>query len=277
MKKIGSSETIRKTTLDFNLYNNNCVQHKRKTSTAFLEWFVGFAEGDCSFIISNGRLFFIINQKEERVLHYIRTNLGFGKVSTYKHYSRYIVASKENTDRLILLFNGNLVLGKTNNRFLLWLKGRNLYSREEINPLPPAEEGGLPPGGWLSGFIDAEGCFNVNLQKSTKYALGFRVRLRFLLGQKGERGVLLHVQRALGGGYVSSGGEEMWRYTLDSNSGFPPLLLYLERHPLRTLKRVAFLRWLALYRYIIKRTVLPWRGKVLHRVLRLVKNINKKS
>src|SRR5579875_3292703 len=126
----GSSETIRKTAFNFSSYRERLVSHKSKgkIDPPFLEWFVGFSEGDGSFVVSKGRLFFIINQKEEKVLHRIRTELGFGKVSTYKTYSRFIVADRDNIERLIHLFNGNLVLHKTNHRFELWLQDWNLSS-----------------------------------------------------------------------------------------------------------------------------------------------------
>ena len=132
MNKIGSSETIRKTTFNFFNYTQNIVSHHIKINKDFLEWFIGFAEGDGSFIVSNNRLFFIINQKQQKILYIIKKNLGFGKVSTYKTYSRYIVADKENIDKLIFIFNGNLVLNKTNTRFLSWLHVRNIYSKDKI-------------------------------------------------------------------------------------------------------------------------------------------------
>ena len=117
MNKIGSSETLRKTTFNFYNFTQNLVSHKKKIDKSFLEWFVGFSEGNGSFIVSKEGLLFIINQKEEKILYYIRTNLGFGKVSLYKTYSRFVVANKKNIDRLISIFNGNLVLDKTHSRF----------------------------------------------------------------------------------------------------------------------------------------------------------------
>lgn len=51
--------------------------------------------------VSIPRLFFIINQKEEKILYNTRSCLGFGKVSKYGEYSRFIVADKSNIDRLI--------------------------------------------------------------------------------------------------------------------------------------------------------------------------------
>ena len=186
MNKIGSSETIRETTFNFIDLQQKIVSHKTFIKTSFLEWFVGFSEGNGTFIVSNKRLFFIINQKEEKVLYYIRANLGFGKVSKYCSYSRYIVADTSSVDRLISIFNGNLVLNKTNARFVLWLQARNLYSTEEICYRGINKLVTFHKNGWLSGFIDAEGCFNAQKLKDTRYTLGFRIRLRFILDQKDE-------------------------------------------------------------------------------------------
>lgn len=186
MNKIGSSETIRETTFNFINLQQKIVSHKTFIKTSFLEWFVGFSEGDGTFIVSNKRLFFIINQKEEKVLHYIRANLGFGKVSKYSSYSRYIVADIHSVDRLISIFNGNLVLNKTNARFVLWLQARNQYSTEYICYTGVNKLVTFHKNGWLSGFIDAEGCFNAQKLQDTRYTLGFRIRCRFILDQKGE-------------------------------------------------------------------------------------------
>ena len=37
---------------------------------------------------------------------------------------------------------------------------------------------------WLSGFTDAEGCFNVTLFKRKTMTLGYQVKLRFMIDQK---------------------------------------------------------------------------------------------
>jgi len=100
----------------------------------FIEWFIGFSEGDGSSILSsyknrdgtlalNSRHFFVISQKEPQVLYRIRTTLGFGSVREAEdkaqgttHY-RYVVSDLENVERSIYIFNGNFVLKKTQERF----------------------------------------------------------------------------------------------------------------------------------------------------------------
>jgi hypothetical protein len=49
---------------------------------------------------------------------------------------------------------------------------------------------------------------------------------------------------------------------------------YLRRNPLRTTKkRVSFVRFMKMVRYRITRADVPWEGKVLSRIERLIKNI----
>lgn len=284
MNKIGSPETKRKTTFHFNQYAKNTVSHKKIINQNFLEWFIGFSEGDGSFIVSNNRLFFIINQKEKKILHYIRTNLGFGKVSKYNSYSRYIVADKTHVDKLIFIFNGNLVLSKTNLSFIDWLSARNFYSTEKIEYLKQKTFINFKDNAWLSGFIDAEGCFNANKIKDKAYSLGYRVRLRFILDQKAERFILVKLKDFLESGVISDREndkndnktpklENLFRFTTTSIYSHEKLLDYLNKFPLRTLKKVSFVRFCSILRYLKNRKTLPWQGKVLKRVEKLLTNI----
>lgn len=305
MNKIGSSETIRKTTFNFYNYKQNTVSHKKHIDTSFLEWFVGFTEANQSFIVSNQRLFFIINQKDSKILYYIRTNLGFGKVSIYHTYSRYIVADRTNVDRLISIFNGNLFFDKTNAFFKLWLDARNSFKEKKEKdfcvPLPLLPllaqnkknkenkdfcDFCFDGNAWLSGFIDAEGWFNAQKIIDNRYTLGFRVSFIFILDQKNlynECRVLEKVQLFLQSGRIGVRKQviqkpiqkhKMYRFTCTDIKGIDKVSEYLKRYPLRTYKKVCFLRWQKVINYIKNRKNLPWQGKVLDRVENLIKNIN---
>ena len=277
MNKIGSSETIRKTTFNFDDYKKNMVSHKKTINKHFLEWFVGFSEGDGSFIVSNNRLFFIINQKEEKILHIIRSYLGFGKVSTYYTYSRFIVADITSIDRLICIFNGNLLLNKTSNRFKLWLNARNGYSASCIqylgkNSMQILGKCNLHDNSWLTGFIDAEGCFNSfkNPQRSTvagcfaqpeqlpatqtqngKCKIPFTVNLRFIIDQN-EKFILEKIKCFLKSGCIQKtlAYEHMYKLAVSHRKSHEILIQYLKKHPLRSIKKVSFLRFCSIYRYI---------------------------
>lgn len=82
---LGSSETLRKTTSPFNFTPFLAASHRRGGDLIFfLEWLIGFTEGDGSFIVdSTGYVSFQITQSycDVRILHHIRRTLGFGYVT----------------------------------------------------------------------------------------------------------------------------------------------------------------------------------------------------
>ena len=69
--------------------------------------------------------------------------------------------------------------------------------------------------------------------------------------------------------------EEMYRFTSTSVSSHEILCQYLKRYPLRSFKKVSFVQFRSLLRYIKHRKMLPWQGKVLKKVENLIKNISK--
>ena len=110
---------------DFSSFENKYSKlypHSSKPSKAFLEWFIGFTEGDGSFIVPG--LQFVITQSSSvalrvQVLNYIQTNLGLGKViqqSKSNHTHRFIVQDVSNILLICLIFNGNMVFYTKNSR-----------------------------------------------------------------------------------------------------------------------------------------------------------------
>ena len=110
-------------------YPNSNIPNKK-----FLEWFIGFSEGDGCFVINkylnNEKSYssFIITQsdKDIQILHFIQNKIGFGKViKLNKNISRYVVQDKKNISILINLFNGNIVLPKTLLIYSKWVQSFN--------------------------------------------------------------------------------------------------------------------------------------------------------
>ncbi len=245
---VGSSETIRKTpefyTVDCALHDkkvytqtfdwsgvSRCLpQHKKKYSPEFLSWFVGFTEGDGSFVVSGNRQFFIITQKDTAFLHRLRTELGFGTICNDKknpEIKRFIVTNPKHLLVLILIFNGNLLLKKTTSRFAIWLQEWNRLTGDNISlqtrwldtnvteKLPGTNsrdrisetqllslrtESQVWNTSWLAGFLEAEGCFAVGIENKTNpwFINQDKPVLRFMLDQTGELEILTHVRLLLG-------------------------------------------------------------------------------
>lgn len=296
---LGSSETVRETTFDFLEYTKNKISclhasstNRSKTKTAatttpgclrlvnvFLEWFVGFSEGDASFITSNNRLFFVINQKEVDILSYICKNLGFGKVSIYNGYGRYVVADRKNIDWLILLFNGNLVLKKTNLRFKAWLELRNQYSVEKIACKASIDVKRIDFNSscWLSGFIDAEGCFSVASRIDKRALVGFTISFRFIIDQKDEKELLEKIQSFFVYGYLETRRKvlplgSMHRVVLTSRPSILKCVEYLKRYPLKSNKRASYFRFLHLFNILCKSKPSKLSPNSLKRLQELIKN-----
>lgn len=227
------------------LYPNNILP-----SQEFLEWFIGFTEGDGVFTVtSRGELNFVITQStaDVQVLFYIMKQLGFGKViqqSKLNKTHRFIVRDAENLNLLCRLFNGNMVLFTRNARFLIFLAAFNYKAlRLKMNPIQPISETVLPTllDSWLSGFTDAEGCFTLSLlSNSTGY------RLRFILSQKWEvnKPILSHIRSLFGVGSVFQHSvADNWEYIVNGVKNNSAIIPYFDTHGLHSKKNEVYILW----------------------------------
>jgi len=103
-------------------------------SFSWLTWFIGFAEGDGSFIVAKrGDIYFVITQdtRDIQILYMIKEVLGFGNVIKQSNTtSRYVVQDKKGLYLISLLFNGNLVSRNKYISYKLFNKSINEYSKK---------------------------------------------------------------------------------------------------------------------------------------------------
>lgn len=146
----------------------------------FLEWFVGFFEGDGSFIIlKRGDISIVVTQssKDIQILNYIKNNLNIGNVilqSKKDITHRWVVHKRRDIYLLSLIFNGNLVLPTRYGKFIIFLAKLNeklLKNNEPIIILKNYCKLPTLNDYWLSGFTDAEGCFCIYINKNTPVIL----------------------------------------------------------------------------------------------------------
>jgi len=254
-------------------------------------WFTGFFEGDGSFSMNynNNRCFLIINQKDPRVLVYIRENLKIGKIIKYDGIYRWAISSKKDMFNVIQILNGRLLLKKTNKRLEKWITLYNKYYK--LNPEDNFYIHYKGPGkweeknSWLSGFIDAEGCFNIRIvslkeqklnvlkaikdleyedhQKLIKInpklwkkkikteklinSISLRIRLRFLINQKNEEEIMYNLKSFLTGSISVDKNREIFTFVLDANTRQLKLINYILKHPLKSSKHRDFLKFVNMY------------------------------
>lgn len=254
----------------------------------WLTWFIGFSEGDGAILTHKGRPTFVITQKEKQVLLDIQKVLGFGIVREYKSFSRFYVLDKKNIYLLTLLFNGNLVLQHRNSQLAYWIKALNnspsLASQRldsqfvQIKFIDKLIQPTIHDA-WLSGFTDAEGCFNVKIDRRSNTVTGFRVMLRFILDQKNSEYLFLHIREIFGYGSISSRDRGccfpkngVYRYQVTSFKGLIPIRNYFLLFPLKSKKRLSFEKWNEIYKMVLIKEHLLEKG--LTTIRELSKNIN---
>lgn len=301
-----SSEITRDTSFDFTLFkliyssfNKNRIVFEKEPDYLWLTWFIGFSEGDGAILTHKGRPTFVITQKEKEILLHIQKVLGFGIVREYKTFSRFFVLDRKYIYLLTLLFNGNLVLEHRKSQLSYWIQVLNnnppsgfntsialdgvtstakelekkIFKLELIDKLikPTTKDG------WLSGFTDAEGCFNVQIDKRSNTVIAegyFRVMLRFILDQKNSEYLLLHIREIFGYGSVSLRGETkgVFRYQITSFKGLIPIRNYFLLYSLKSKKRLSFEKWNEIYKMVLNKEHLLEKG--LKKIREISKNIN---
>ena len=250
----------------------------------FLEWFIGFSEGEGSFIVAKrGDLSFVVTQSslDLDILNYIRDNLGFGKVikqSIKQNTHRFIVQDIKNIHLICLLFNGNMVFPTRNARFLTFLSSFNeRLIRKNLKTITPLDTCVLPSlqDGWLSGITDGEGSFTCSLLSSSS-----AFRYRFILTQKWEANkyVLEHILKILKeysieGSVVSHHAENVWEVRINGLKNCQGLFIYFDNFNLLSKKKDSYLKWKLLYNRLVNKDHLN--KETRSELINLAKQINK--
>ena len=220
----------------------------------FKLWFIGFVEGDGSFIINkDGYLEFRITQSsnDAQILFMIKKELGFGVVrvqDSVRNTHCYRVRDKNNILKLISIFNGNIFLGSRKEQFKLWLNAFNLKYKENILYLDKEFKPSLKDA-WLSGFTDAEGCFTCSVydNKSNTAKL---VRLRYILSQKGNSENMDHLASILYGKNHFLKSYDGYNVTVNTTK-LSPIIQYFSFYPLRTKKYITYFNGVTIYKWVI--------------------------
>jgi hypothetical protein len=275
----GSSETTREITKHI----------PKKFNSNFYHWWIGFLEGDGSFFIrSNNTLGFEISQKttDAQVLYYIKTNLGFGQVNHNSKIalSRFILSSKSYWNLINILNIGDLRLIKRQTQYKLWIqKAESLAANPSHISLLPKDFWDAPlklpswEDSWLSGFIDAEGCFRISYDiRAEKYRLIFQIT-------QDEREILEKIKNLFGSGHRGSIIKDRNTYLLmvSGEKAREQLINYLNLFPLNTQKRIAFMKWNKCHKLLLtlksKEITPEIRLRTQEEIKKLKESINKYS
>ena len=285
-----------KNKFDFSLfYNkyNEIYPNKKKPPLEFLEWFIGFSEGEGSFVLAKrGDLSFVISQStlDIQVLEYIRDHLGFGKViqqSVKQKTHRFIVQDIKNLFLICLIFNGNMVFPTRNARFLTFLSMFNekllkmnlMKLKLKLEPIDMMNTLVLPSlkDGWIAGITDGEGSFTVSILSSSS-----AFRFRYILTQKWESNkcILVHIMKLFSkkkginiGSVVPHSALDVWEYRINGLKNCKEIFPYFDKYGLKSKKKESYYKWKILYSRLLEKDHLD--PKLRLELIYLAKNINK--
>ena len=239
-------------TFDFNLFHKNYASKypdRPLPSISFLEWFIGFTEGDGNFTVSNrGDLVFVVTQgtPDIQILHFIADTLGFGRVIKQgPNTHRFVVQDKANIWLLVSLFNGNMVLPGKQLSFSAFLEGYNLWALKgrmnfpSITFIPSLV---LPTLGdsWLLGFTDAEGCFTCSFLSTSN---GYRFRYMIAQALVSNLPVLLYISTLIGGTVRPHSQTDVNELTVNGAANMSRVIAYFDKFQLRTKKLESYKLW----------------------------------
>jgi len=258
-------------------------------SIKFLEWFIGFTEGEGSFILAKrGDLSFVITQSSSdiNVLNYIKTHLGFGNIyiqSINQKTHRFVIQDLKFLHLICLLFNGNMVFPSRNAKFLIFLSNLNaklLKRKVNLDLVVPIFTCVLPSldDAWLSGITDGEGCFTISLLSNSS-----SFRIRYILTQKWEenRYVLIHIIHLFGkndynkkiGNVVPHYITNVFECRINGLINCVKLLPYFDKFNLKTKKEQSYLNWKILLYRLMNKDHLNYKLRL--ELIVLAKQINK--
>ena len=94
---------------------------------------------------------------------------------------------------------------------------------------------------WLTGFVDAEGCFRISVTKNEKYVSGWRVQLFFtILLHNKDKPLLEMVQKFFGVGSIIAYEDNSVEYVVSSFEDLKVIIGHFMKYPLITKKKADF-------------------------------------
>ena len=281
----GAAGLVLNSNVSLNLFQSTLGQvdsseTKHEATNDFLDWFVGFLEGDGGFYfdIESKRNYIKFRQKDYKVLYKIKSYFGFGSI--FKSSDGYITlafSGKKDLLNIIQVVNGRLHLNKTHNNFKIWLKHYNEWNNTNI-PLLPQAIFSLE-NAWLSGFSDADGSFSIKLQKDASRTIGYRLRLAWYIDQSFEYPFFCTLKETLKFGTISkkTKDSDAWRFQVDTFNKLVTIFTYFDKYQPKTTKLfVRYIRCKRVFNYYMNDT---WKTKLIeirHLIL-LNKKLNIKN
>ena len=198
----------------------------------FIYYLAGLIDGDGSFIVNPQKNSIVVeitlHEEDVATLYFVKKNCGFGLVRkrpNVKAY-RYRVAKKEQVYILLKQLQGKLCTLSKQEQFKRALSlFEKVFISYNCNP--------LKDNSWFAGFVDAEGYFSIR-NKNT---------LCFSISQK-DPVILEKCKKLFGVGNIYF--DKSWNgynWAITDLYGITLILKYFSNYPLKTKKRIDFVKF----------------------------------
>ena len=241
-------------------YKQNNGEYKH-VSSEFLEWFVGFFEGDGSLVVNHRNdQSFVLTQhtKDIQVQEKIKETQGFGSVLAQGPTCfRFIVNNQGDLYKILLILNGNLCIPSR-------IRGLDKFTKAFNKKVPKNRHGKyfylkeicristlcIPTvhDAWFLGFIDAEGCFTCSFLKGSS-----TYRIRRIVTQKHFENlpVLSHFIVIFGVGRIEKHSKkDVYSFIVSGLKNCKKLKFYFDTFTLQTKKAKRYTEWCELQDHI---------------------------
>ena len=172
----------------------------KEVSEGLKEYIAGLIEGDGTIIVpkegrrGNPNIKIAFNGKDERLAQEIKDKLKVGEIS--KGNGNYVllqIRRKEDLIKIVHMINGKMRTPKIEalGRLINWLNKKS----EKLLTLNNLDKRSIGSSGWLAGFSDADGKFNITIQEKRGRVVQIRGYYRLEIRQKYHR----EVETELGG------------------------------------------------------------------------------
>lgn len=143
-------------------------KHKPLNENYLGYYLAGLIDGDGNFSNQKGYLTITYNIKDKSAAYWLKSQIGYGSISKFKNKNaiKYIISHPDGLLRVLELINNKI---KTNNKYYqiinYLLNNNKLVNYKFYNKYDKFLKGNLNDfnNPWLSGFIDANGYFQINI------------------------------------------------------------------------------------------------------------------
>lgn len=229
-----------------NELNNEFGKENNTRKVKYLfNWLIGIFEAEGA--VSKDALI-LTQSSSKKMLLMIQRWLGEGTMQSKDR--RLIIRKKEVVKRFAEVLKENKRLRKT---------GEKLLKQGYCDEMEASRIKGISlRDGWLSGFIEGDGGFNITimsrrLRRGTGKVSREYFTTRFYISQRGALSEMREIAKVLRGRIEAcSGKEDTYRVVVSSKEGLRILKGYLEKFPLISEKKEDMNKWLRVVEMVLK-------------------------